>query len=109
MAPEVLISKGDSDREAADQICDRLEDTDIECWIAPRNMTAGMNCGRAIVEAIEKVKIILVLVSRGTSEGTLLICSFHQVFQDMQILANNGLPSPCSNTESRGCKRAFRE
>jgi fructose-1,6-bisphosphatase/inositol monophosphatase family enzyme len=69
MIANVLISYANPDRGAAERTCEHLENHGIRCWIAPRDIPAGRNWGAAIVEAIENVKVVIVMTSERTFES----------------------------------------
>ncbi len=60
---DVFICYADRNKNAANSICTTLEDNQIKCWIAPRDIFPGMDYGDAIVEAINKCKILVVVFS----------------------------------------------
>ncbi|MCK8823577.1 TIR domain-containing protein [Fuchsiella alkaliacetigena] len=69
MAHEVFISYSSQDKEVADRICSALEAEEVECWIAPRDITPGKEWGEEIVEAIRGSKIMVLLFSSGSNES----------------------------------------
>ncbi len=62
-SPSVFISYATADREIAQQVCEAFENRGISCWIAPRNVPAGMDYGQAIVDGIKKSRVMVVLLS----------------------------------------------
>jgi hypothetical protein len=70
VAYDVFISYSSRDKVVADAVCARLESTGIRCWVAPRDIVAGMSYGEAIIEAIHLVKVmVLVFSSNANSSG----------------------------------------
>ena len=67
MSHDVFISYSQRDKPVADAVCAILESERIRCWIAPRDVLAGANYAQAIVEAIRKCRI-LILIFSSTSE-----------------------------------------
>lgn len=62
-SPPVFISYATADNEIAQRVCKVLETRGISCWIAPRNVPAGMDYGHAIVDGIKKSRVMVVLLS----------------------------------------------
>ena len=52
MNHDVFISYSSQDMEAAQAICHVLEQNEIRCWMAPRNIPPGSDYGDVIDEAI---------------------------------------------------------
>ena len=43
MAHDIFISYSTKDKYTADAICHVLEQNNLKCWIAPRNIASGKN------------------------------------------------------------------
>ncbi len=77
MDHQVFISyasdKNDSneskDRQAADMICSGLEAEGIRCWIAPCNIRPGDDWLDAIIDAIEKSKVVVLVFSANANNS----------------------------------------
>jgi TIR domain/VHL beta domain/Lysozyme inhibitor LprI len=63
MAHDVFIGYSARDKPAANAICAKLEASGIRCWIAPRDIRPGMSWGGAIVEAIDRARLMVLLFS----------------------------------------------
>lgn len=63
MAHDVFISYAKGDRQTADAVCKALEDEGIKCWYAPRDIPFGEVFETAIVRAISKSKLMLLIFS----------------------------------------------
>jgi formylglycine-generating enzyme required for sulfatase activity len=61
---------GNNDETVANELCAALEAAGISCWIAPRDIEPGVRYGRAIMEAINSCKVMVVVFSKhaNTSE-----------------------------------------
>jgi hypothetical protein len=64
MRHRVFISYAGAQKANADGICEQLEAGGIRCWIAPRDITAGMDWVDRIPEAVEHAELVLALLSR---------------------------------------------
>jgi len=60
---DVFISYAKDDQPMAIQLCDLLEDQDIRCWIAPRDVPPGGNYAEAVLQAIDATDVTLLLLS----------------------------------------------
>jgi formylglycine-generating enzyme required for sulfatase activity len=73
MAPQVFISYASADKTIADRVCETLEESGVSCWIAPRDIPAGMAYPAAIVEAVQSVRVlVLVLTEHATGSPHIL-------------------------------------
>ena len=73
MAPQVFISYASADKAIADRVCETLERSGVSCWIAPRDIPAGMDYPAAIVEAVQSVRVlVLVLTEHATGSPHIL-------------------------------------
>lgn len=61
MIQNIFISYSSKDIEAASQICSYLESRGMNCFIAPRNILPGTEYGEAIINAIEKSDMLLLV------------------------------------------------
>jgi formylglycine-generating enzyme required for sulfatase activity len=57
------------DRQVADQIYSTLESQGIRCWIAHRNILPGDEWLNAIIDAVEKSKIVVLVFSANTEQS----------------------------------------
>ena len=69
MAHDVFISYSTKDKVIADAICANLENRGIRCWIAPRDILPGKKWGGSIIEAIERSKILVLLLSSNSNKS----------------------------------------
>ena len=60
---DVIISYSTIDKTAADAVCAKLEERGIRCWIAPRDISAGMQYAEAIVSAIDSARVMVLIFS----------------------------------------------
>lgn len=70
MAHDVFISYSTQDKPIADAVCAGLEQRGIRCWIAPRDILAGVEWGQAIVEAISSARVMVLLLSQHANKST---------------------------------------
>jgi hypothetical protein len=68
-AHKVFISYSTKDKHFAQAICLWLEQHNIPCWIAPRNVTPGMNFGEAIINAIQEAHIMIIVFTANANES----------------------------------------
>jgi tetratricopeptide (TPR) repeat protein len=60
---DVFISYSSRDKPVSDAVCATLEAKGIRCWVAPRDVLPGTNYPRAIVEAIEASRVMVLIFS----------------------------------------------
>ncbi len=84
---DVFISYSSRDKAVADATCAYLESRGIRCWIAPRDVLPGSNYPRAIVEAIDGSRImVLVFSSHSNSSPHVVRELTHAVSRGVIIL-----------------------
>lgn len=82
---DVFISYSSQDKPIADAVCAGLEAKGIRCWIAPRDILAGMEWGQAIVEAISSAKVMVLLLSASANKSS-------QIPKEVDRATNKGVP-----------------
>jgi hypothetical protein len=82
---DVFISYASADKPIADAACATLEASGIRCWIAPRDIVPGTDYGAAIVAAIERAKL-LVLIFSGNANTS------EQIKREVERAVSNGIP-----------------
>lgn len=107
MKHDVFISYSSLDKQIADAICSRVENSKIRCWIAPRDILGGIEYGEAIIDAIANCTIFVLVfstnannsifvrkeVERAISKGKILI-----PFRIENILPTKAMEFALSNT-----------
>ena len=63
---DVFISYSSVDVEFANTVAHELDNRDLKCWIAPRNIPLGSDYSEAIINGIEKSDSLLVLLSENS-------------------------------------------
>lgn len=85
MTHRVFISYSGRDSEKAEKIRAALEDADIRCWIAPRDIAPGQQWGGSIVAAIESSKAVLVVFSQHANDSP-------QIAREMEVAVAKRVP-----------------
>jgi len=67
MAHDVFISHSAKDKTTADAVCAMLEAEGIRCWIAPRDVTPGMEWGAAIITAIKQARVMVLVFTASAN------------------------------------------
>ena len=67
MAHDVFISHSVKDKPIADAMCALLESEGIRCWIAPRDVTPGMEWGKCIIDAIRHARIMVLVFTANAN------------------------------------------
>jgi hypothetical protein len=67
--PLIFISHSTRDKLVADKVCAGLEASGLRCWIAPRDIMAGTDWGGAIVDAISKADVMVLIFSGHANES----------------------------------------
>lgn len=69
MAHEIFISYSAGDRKSAEAVCNALENEDIKCWIAPRDILPGDIYSESIIDAISQSHLIVLVFSSHANES----------------------------------------
>ena len=69
MVHEVFISYSTKDKVTADAICHVLEENNIRCWIAPRNISSGKPYAEEILSGITTAKILVLVFSSKSQKS----------------------------------------
>ena len=67
--PEAFISHASADGADARELCQLLEDSGLPCWIAPRDMPAGMNYAEPIHNAILATGTLILVFSAHANKS----------------------------------------
>ena len=84
MAHDVFISHSSKDKLIADGICANLEAAGVRCWIAPRDIVPGEDWPTAILTAISKSRIMVLVFSDNSNNS-------EDVGREIALAANNNL------------------
>lgn len=84
MPYEVFISHSSTDRKIAEAVCARLEQAQIGCWIAPRDIEPGTSWPAAIIEALSQCKVFVLVFSPPSNAS-------QQVFREVERAVHKGL------------------
>lgn len=85
MSHDVFVSYSQADKAAAERICEVLERNEITCWIAPRNIPAGVTWANSIVSAIEACRVMLLVCSSNSNAS-------RQVSRELELADSRKLP-----------------
>ena len=69
MAHDIFISYSTKDKQTADAICHVLEQNNLKCWIAPRNIASGKNYAQEIMDGLKSAKIVVLVFSKDSQES----------------------------------------
>ena len=67
MPHDVFISHSVKDKTIADALCATLESEGIRCWIAPRDVTPGVEWGGAIIGAIKQARVMVLVFTANAN------------------------------------------
>lgn len=85
MSHDLFISHAEEDKAIATRVCSLLESRKITCWIAPRNLPPGMSYGKAIIEAINNSRAMLLVFSSRADASP-------HVEREVERAINRGVP-----------------
>lgn len=76
----VFISHASADKGLADALSCYLEARKLKCWLAYRDIPAGKEYATAIIEAIERAGVFIVILSRFSQESSHVIAEVEHAF-----------------------------
>jgi len=80
MPHDVFISHSKDDKLTALALCNKLESKGVRCWIAPRDVTPGVEWGAAIIEAIEGSRVMVLIFSLKANNSKHVHREVHRAF-----------------------------
>ena len=83
---DVFISYSSRNSEIADKICKLLEDKNIECWIAPRDIPMGRKYASIISSAIKSCKIMVLVFSEYAAASPWVESEVAKAFDNKKII-----------------------
>ena len=84
MSHQVFLSHSHVDKVFADAICHWLEAADIRCWVAPRDIQPSEDWAEAIINAMDRSKVLLLVFSSSSNNSP-------QVRREVERAVNKGL------------------
>jgi TolB-like protein len=73
MAHDVFISYSSVDKTAGETVCSILEHNGISCWMAPRDITPGLDFAEAIIDGIKSSKLFILLYTASSNNSKQVI------------------------------------
>lgn len=88
MTHKVFISYSSSNVDVAEAICETLEQNNIKCWIAPRDIRSGKNYSNEILKGIKKSKVVVLVFSEFSQASEFVRNEIDFAFsEDKEIIA----------------------
>jgi hypothetical protein len=85
VAHDAFISYSSLDRTVSDATVAVLEQRGIRCWIAPRNVTPGLDWSEEIIEAIEHASVMVLILSANANDSP-------QIKREVERAVHRGIP-----------------
>ena len=101
MEHDVFISYSTKNKEAAQAICHVLEQNEIRCWMAPRNIPPGSDYGDVIEDAIKCCKSVVVLFSETAAQSQYVKSEINIAFEEQKTI----IPFRLDETPLKGQNR----
>lgn len=89
--------------EAAQAICHVLEQNEIRCWMAPRNIPPGSDYGDVIDDAIKSCKVVVILYSEKAASSPWVTGELNVAFEEQKII----IPFRLDKTPLKGQTRVM--
>jgi eukaryotic-like serine/threonine-protein kinase len=80
MSRDVFVSHANDDQALAVQVCELLEQRGLTCWIAPRDVGAGVEWDEAILDAIEQSRAFLLILSAHANQSSFVKNELNRAF-----------------------------
>jgi hypothetical protein len=85
MSHDAFISYSSRDKATADATCATLEASGVRCWIAPRDITPGIEWGEAIIDGINQSRVLILIFSANANESP-------QIRREIERAVGKGIP-----------------
>ena len=93
---DVFISYSTKNSDIANKICHVLEQNNLKCWIAPRNISSGRIYIDEIADAIKSTKIVVLVYSKYSQESKYVNNEINMAFSNnkpiLSFNIDNSLP-----------------
>ncbi len=66
---DAFISYASKDKPTADAVCAALEDAQIRCWIAPRDILPGSDWSASIIDALDHCRVMILIFSGNANDS----------------------------------------
>ena len=66
---DAFISYASKDKPTADAVCAALEDAQIRCWIAPRDILPGADWSASIIDALDQCRVMILIFSGNANNS----------------------------------------
>jgi hypothetical protein len=80
MGKDVFISYSKQDISTATMVCSKLETRGITCWIAPRDITPGVDFDEAILDGIDDSNSLLLILSSASNTSRFVQSEVNRAF-----------------------------
>jgi hypothetical protein len=82
---DVFVSYSSKDKQWADTSVAYLEQRQVRCWVAPRDILAGREWGEAIIDGIDSSRLMVLIFSAHANESG-------QVRREVERAISKGMP-----------------
>ena len=90
MNHDIFISYSSIDQKVAFEICHVLEQNDLKCWIAPRDIPKGNYYATELVHAIDNSKLFVLVFSKNSQQSSHVLSELQRAFEkEIPILSFN--------------------
>ncbi len=80
MDQSIFISYASVDKVVAEQICTALESSGMGCWMAPRDIEPGADYPAAILQGIQRARVIVFIVSPAAVQSPHILSELGHAF-----------------------------
>ena len=83
---DVFISHSSKDKHIADTVCAKLEQANIKCWMAPRDIKPGEEWAAAIMRGIRNCKCMVILFSGNSNDSSAVLSEVENAFSNSKVI-----------------------
>jgi oligopeptide transport system substrate-binding protein len=98
---DIFLSYSSKDKVVADAIVSALENENIRCWYAPRDIEPGANWGESITEAIQDCKLFLLIFSGNSNQSKRVLDEVYFAISEEKAI----IPFRIENLDPTGAMR----
>jgi hypothetical protein len=86
MKKSIFISHSSKDKRIANELCARLEERGVGCWVAPRDISPGKSYGEAIIAGLDECSVCLLLLTEDSNASDAVAKEIERAFSYQKLI-----------------------
>jgi oligopeptide transport system substrate-binding protein len=98
---DIFLSYSSGDKAVADAVVSALENQNVRCWYAPRDIESGADWGESITVAIHECKVFILIFSSKSNQSKRVLDEIYYAISEEKTI----LPFRIENLDPTGAMR----